>query len=396
LISRRAFLGASAAAATFPLWGNGLASATLNRTAATPDTFKLAFDDQTGAGATYAYVTGTTPDNKLVVLKADGSPYYPPSPSAEQTPLGEDCAIPIKTLSQVNVPKMAGARVYFVTDDKLDFFVNPGPALVHPSFLNSGDANYNRNWSFCEFTFNDAVLFANISYVDFVAIPLGLHLTTAGSGDQTVPGLPAKSLDPIADALKTQGGAWGSLIEAGSDGTPVRALSAHYRADQFSGYLDGYIDQVWQKYTGTDLTVDTQVPGLGVFTGRVGSDGVLKFNNGEAFTKPVTADVWSCDSGPFAIKAGDSDARKAIIPRLAAALNRTTLLDNPKQPTGEDPAKFYQAAETNHYARIVHSKLPDNRGYAFPYDDVSPGPDFSGAVQAGDPDTLTVTVNALR
>ena len=396
MISRRAFLGASAAAATFPLWGNGLASAARNRTAATPDTFKLAFDDQTGAGATYAYVTGTTPDNKLVVLKADGSPYYPPSPSAEQTRLGGDCAIPIKTISQVNVPKMAGARVYFVTDDKLDFFVNPGPALVHPSFLNSGDANYNRDWSFCEFTFNDAVLFANISYVDFVAIPLGLHLTTAGSGDQTVPGLPAKSLDPIADALKAQGGAWSSLIEAGSDGTPVRALSAHYRADQFSGYLDGYIDQAWQKYTGTDLTVDTQVPGLGVFTGRVGADGVLTFNNGEAFTKPVTADVWSCDSGPFAIKDGDSDARKAIIPRLAAALNRTTLLDNANQPTGEDPAKFYQAAETNHYARIVHSKLPDNRGYAFPYDDVSPGPDFSGAVQAGDPDTLTVTVNALR
>ncbi|MDT8913419.1 beta-1,3-glucanase family protein [Amycolatopsis sp. PS_44_ISF1] len=35
-------------------------------------------------------------------------------------------------------------------------------------------------------------------------------------------------------------------------------------------------------------------------------------------------------------------------------------------------------------------------GYAFPYDDVSPGPDFSGAVQAVDPDPLTVTVNTLR
>lgn len=138
------------------------------------------------------------------------------------------------------------------------------------------------------------------------------------------------------------------------------------------------------------------MPGLGAFTGQVGADGVLAFNNGERFGKPATPDVWSCDSGPFAIKQGDSDARKAIIPRLAAALNRTTLRDNPKQPTGEDPAKFYQNPETNHYARIVHSKLPDNRGYAFPYDDVSPGPDFSGAVQAGDPDTLTITVNALR
>lgn len=88
--------------------------------------------------------------------------------------------------------------------------------------------------------------------------------------------------------------------------------------------------------------------------------------------------------------------RKAIVPRLAAALNRTTLLDNPNQPTAEDPARFYGGDVTNHYARIVHSKLPDNRGYAFPYDDVSPGPDFSGAVFAGDPQVLTITINAAR
>ncbi|WP_116205933.1 glycoside hydrolase family 64 protein [Amycolatopsis circi] len=390
MISRRAFLGASAAAATFPLWNAAFASAT------TPDTAKVAFNDQSGASQAYAYITGTTLDNRLVILKADGTPYYPPSPGSDHTPLAEDCAIPLKSLSQVTVPKMYAALIYVVLDSKLDFFVNQGPALVHPSFLAADDPNYGRNWSFCEFTFNNDVLFANISYVDFVAIPIGLHLTTTGSGDQTVPGLPARSLDPICDALNAQGGKWGTLIETGGDGKPLRALSAHYRADQFGGYLDGYIDEVWKKYTSETLTVDTQVPGLGAFTGQVGADGVLAFNNGERFDKPATPDVWSCDSGPFAIKQGDSDARKAIIPRLAAALNRTTLRDNPKQPTGEDPAKFYQNPETNHYARIVHSKLPDNRGYAFPYDDVSPGPDFSGAVQAGDPDTLTITVNALR
>ncbi|WP_326834462.1 glycoside hydrolase family 64 protein [Amycolatopsis rhabdoformis] len=350
------------------------------------------FDDRSGADQTYIYVTGIAPDNRPVILKADGTPYYPPSPSA-QTPLAEDCAIP--ATAKLNVPKMAGARIYVVTDAKLDFFVNPGPALVHPSFVDTADPNHGRSWSFCEFTFNDAVLFANISYVDFVAIPMGLHLTTTGSGDQTVPGLPAGSLDPISAALKAQGGAWAELVDTGADGRPLRALSAQHRADRFSGYLDGYLDSVWQKYAGTDLTVDSQIPGLGKFTGRVGGDGQLAFGS-EKFAKPATADVWSCDSGPFALPAGASDARKAIVPRLAAALNRTTLLDNPNQPDGEDPAKFYTAPQTNHYARIVHSRLPDNRGYAFPYDDVSPAPDFSGAVQAGDPDTLTITINALR
>ncbi|MBB4684227.1 glycoside hydrolase family 64 protein [Amycolatopsis jiangsuensis] len=355
---------------------------------------RVAFDDQSGAGETYAYITGTTLDNRLVILKADGTPYYPPSPGAAQTPLEEDCAIPLKSLSQVSVPKMAGARIYFALDTKLDFFVNPGPAMVHPNFLASEDPNYARDWSFVEFTFNDDVLFANISYVDFVAIPMGLHLSTAGSGEQTVQGLPARSLDPICDELKKQGGPWAGLVED-DGGKALRALSAQHRADQFDGYLDGYIDQVWEKYGGTKLTVDSQRPDLGTFTGQVSGD-TLTFDNGESFGKPVTADVWSCDSGPFAIAGDASEARKAIVPRLAAALNRTTLLDNANQPVDEDPAKFYQAEATNHYARIVHSKLPDNRGYAFPYDDVTPGPDFSGAVQAGDPDTLTITINALR
>nr|WP_026359963.1 glycoside hydrolase family 64 protein [Amycolatopsis nigrescens] len=399
MISRRSFLGISAAAVTAPIWARGAAAM-----AATPATFTLSFENRSGSGNAFAYVAGTAPDGKLVLLKADGSPYNPASPPAEHTPLPEDCAIPLGPVGgapkQVQVPKMAGARIYLVTDDKLEFFLNPGPALVHPSFLNSGDPNFEKNWSFAEFTFNDAQLFANISYVDFVGMPLGLDLTTESSGRQTVPGLPSGSLDQICEELKAQGAKegsnWGELVQTGQNGANLRAMSAHYRADRFDGYLDGYIDEVWKKYSGQPLTVDSQNPGLGKFTGQVGGDGRLTFDNGESFDKPKTADVWSCDSGPFAIKSGDSDARKSIIPRLAAALNRTTLLDNANQPTGEDPAAFYGKPVTNHYARIVHEKLPDNRGYAFPYDDVSPGPDFSGAVQAGDPVVLTVAVNAVR
>ncbi|TVT14990.1 beta-1,3-glucanase family protein, partial [Amycolatopsis acidiphila] len=307
------------------------------------------------------------------------------------TPLPVDCAIPVGSGRQVSVPRMYAARIYLVTDAKLDFFLNPGPALVHPSFLNSSDPNFGRNWSFAEFTFNDAQLFANISYVDFVGLPLGIALSTTSSGSQSVPGLPSGSASALAGELSAQGSNWSQLVQT-SGGRPLRVLSAQHKADQFAGYLDGYIDQVWQKYATQPLTVDTQA--VGAFTGRVAGD-VLTFDNGESFTRPTTADVWSCDSGPFAIAQGASDARKAIIPRLAAALNRTTLLANANQPTGEDPAQFYRNAATNHYARIVHSKLPDNRGYAFPYDDVTPGPDFSGSVFAGDPAVLTVTVRGL-
>lgn len=383
MISRRSFLGLTAAtlATAVPLARSAYA--------ATPDTFGLKLVNNSGSGTVYAYVTGTTPYGRLVLLRADGTPYYPASPSAPTTPLPEDCAIPIASGAQVSVPKMGGARVYVVTDAKLDFFLDPGPNLVHPSFLNPGDPNYGKNWSFSEFTFNDTQLFANISYVDFVGIPMGLSLTS-GSGTSTVSGLPAGALDQIASSLTALGGEWAGLVQTGGGGN-LRVLSPHHHADRFGGYLDGYIDQVWQKYAGADLVVDSQNPGLGKFTGRVSGDRLVF--GAESFAKPSTADVWSCDSGPFALAAGASDARKAIVPRLAAALNRTTLLDNPNQPTDEDPARFYSGDATNHYARIVHSKLPDNRGYAFPYDDVSPGPDFSGAVFAGDPQVLTITIN---
>lgn len=386
MFSRRAFLGLSAAALTAPAWP-GLVTAS----AATPATFTLRLVDNSGSGTVYAYVTGTTPDNRLVLLTADGTPYYPSSPSATLTPLPVDCAIPVGSGRQVSVPKMAGARIYLVAGAKLDFFLNPGPALVHPSFLNTSDPNYAKNWSFAEFTFNDAQLFANISYVDFVGLPLGIALSTTSSGSQSVPGLPSGSASALASELSAQGANWSQLVQS-EGGRVLRVLSAQHRAGQFAGYLDGYIDQVWQKYATRPLTVDTQA--VGVFTGRV-TGNLLTFDNGESFAKPVTADVWSCDSGPFAIAPGASDARKAIIPRLAAALNRTTLLANANQPTGEDPAQFYRNAQTNHYARIVHGMLPDNRGYAFPYDDVTPGPDFSGSVFAGDPNVLTVTVGAL-
>ncbi|MTD59446.1 glycoside hydrolase family 64 protein [Amycolatopsis pithecellobii] len=387
MLSRRAFLGLSAAALTAPAWPGFVTAA------ATPATFTLSLVNNSGSGTVYAYVTGTTPDNRLVLLAADGSPYYPSSPSGTLTPLPVDCAIPVGSGRQVSVPRMAGARIYLVTDSKLDFFLNPGPALVHPSFLNTSDPNFGRQWSFAEFTFNDTQLFANISYVDFVALPLGIALSTTSSGSKSVPGLPSGSAAAVASELSAQGSNWGQLAQT-SNGRVLRVLSAHHKADQFAGYLDGYLDQVWQKYSGQQLRIDSQNPGLGVFTGTV-SGGSLTFDNGESFTKPTTADVWSCDSGPFAITAGASLARKAIIPRLAAALNRTTLLANANQPDGEDPAQFYRNAQTNHYARIVHSRLPDNRGYAFPYDDVTPGPDFSGSVFAGDPEVLTVTVNAF-
>lgn len=388
MLSRRSLLVLSATSVTVA----GLSR--LPSAAAAPATFTLRLVDNSGSGGAFAYVTGTSPDNRVVLLRSDGSPYYPSSPSSPQTPLPVDCAIPLP--NQVTVPRMSAARLYVVTGGaRLDFFLNPGPALVHPSFLNTSDANYGKDFSFAEFTFDDAGLYADISYVDFVGPPVGLDLTAASAPEQSVAGLPAGAVDGIASDLASVGGPWGGLVQKRSDGRNLRVIAAHHNAGNFAGYLDARIEAVWQRYSGSTLTVDSQNPSLGSFTGRV-SGGVLTFDNGETFGKPVTADVLSCDTGPFAIPQGASAARIAIVPRLAAAFNRTTLLDNPLQPTAEDPAKFYRNPVTNHYARVVHARLPGNRGYAFPYDDVTPGPDFSGSVYAQDPETLTLTVSATH
>jgi hypothetical protein len=83
-----------------------------------------------------------------------------------------------------------------------------------------------------------------------------------------------------------------------------------------------------------------------------------------------------------------------ITTRLAAALNRTTLLIDSNQPDGENPSNYYVNSPTNHYARTVDAVNLDGRGYAFLYDDVVPtgSADQSWAVYDQHLASLTVVV----
>lgn len=408
MISRRMFLTGTAAAATaltYPAWGSALSP----RAKAAPPTCELALENKSLPGTVHAYVTGHAQDTgQWVLLRADGSVYRPDSPSAPQTPLPVDCAIPLKGPGAspvvLTLPQMFGARVYFVRDDKLDFFLNPGPSLVEPAFATQADPNYGRTWSFCEFTFNPQQLFANISYVDLVtALPIGL--TLEGDETHTVAPLPDGALKKMADDLTAQaardGQPWDKLIIRGADGEVLRVISpqtvmAPYfdrpAEMPFRDVFDDYIDKVWEKYRSTDLKVDLQ-GGRGVLTGRVNGD-VLSFTGGHSFARPASKDVFTCNHGPFANNPGDPDDKKALLARIAAAFNRTTLLTHPDQPNGATTADYYLDPATNHWSRVVHANTPI--GYAFPYDDVRPDgqPDVSGAAFDGNPRRFTVTVGA--
>ncbi|MGH3647615.1 MAG: beta-1,3-glucanase family protein [Micromonosporaceae bacterium] len=376
MVSRRIFLAASGAVLAAPAWAWA---------ETTPETCELALD---GPSGTNAYVTGREEGtDRWMLLRADGGYYHLEEPPGPQTPLPVDCAIPVGRV--LTLRHMYGARIYFVRDAKLDFYVNPGPSLVEPAFATPGDSNYKKIWSFCEFTFNTTQIFVNLSYVDLVtALPIGLKLE--GDATQTVEPAPAGAVAAIADALAAQtaadGKPWDKLVLRDGD-TVLRAVAPQIQLDSgFASYWDGYVDQVWQKYAGTDLHVDLQ-GGRGVLTGRVNGD-LLTFGDGSSFARPVAKDIFTCNDGPFANNPSDPDSRKALIARLAAAFNRSTLYESADQPTADH---YYENPVTNHWARIVHASTPI--GYAFPYDDVRPdgAPDVSGAVWDGNPRRLTVS-----
>lgn len=347
----------------------------------------------------YAYITGQALDNgnKVCLIRSDGkTPYYPDTPPKVGTALAEDVGIRLGgsgSITSITIPHLAGGRLWFSVDQQLTFLLNPGgagAALVEPSISNPSDPNIDINWGFCEFTFSNGVIYANISYVDFVSIPIAMTLVLADGNEQKVAGLKPDGLEFVCNGLESQGGDWPKLVYK-ADGKRLRALSPNNGivmngGNLFQGYYDSYVNQVWDKYSNSDLTVDTQAQ-WGILKGRVKND-VLEFP-GASFAKPTTGDIFSNSTGPFQ---DNSNAKGPLTARLCAAFNRSTLLVNDVQPTKEQLSTFYKEEATNHFSRLVHEANIDGRGYAFPYDDVPAGDvDQSGFVN-GAPQDFIVSV----
>jgi hypothetical protein len=408
VVSRRAFVtaaatGGLAAAVSSPLWSAAMSPRAF---AATPS-LPISLQNNSGNSATvYAYISGADSSGWPGFVGSDGRFHRLPSPSAVLTPvpdysltLGGSGSAPTRlTLGDYVI----GGRVWFSVGRKIQFFVNPPggnggvPGLVQPGFT-STDPNWQTNWTFCEFTYNSANLYANISYVDMVALPIAMS-TTGSGGSQSVSPLPAGALASIASGLRAQhaadGAPWDQLVASDSSGAVLRVLSPAHSPVDFGGYWNSYLDQVWSYYQSHTLTVEAQ-GALGSYSGTV-SGGAFHFSglndNGVAFTKPSAVDIFGCASGP--LYNSGPDARGAVAARLAAALNRSTLLSpgGTSQPDGVAPSAYYQNAVTNHYARLVHQYA--TIGYAFPYDDVGPtgAAPVDGHIQDGAPTSWTISL----
>ncbi|GAB7366894.1 hypothetical protein MBLNU230_g1255t1 [Neophaeotheca triangularis] len=366
-----------------------------------PDSLRIALKNDSETENVYVYITGIAiqHNGQRCFIKANAKDlYFPQDVSAIGTQLAEDCAIPLGKPGEtkhVTIPQIAGGRLWITMNSKLTFLLNPGPALVEPSVLNPSDPNAGVNFGFVEFTLNDAQLYANISYVDFVPrVPIAISLQQASGQVQRVAGMAPDGLDRLAESMKQQaqqdGKPWDKLIVR-HDKKNLRVLNATHGGavgGSFDGYFEPYVEEVWQKYaSGAQMQIDTQA-GPGVLNGSV--KGNELDIGGEKFQKPNTADILGCNSGPFTT--GSSPVRNAIIPRLAAAFVRSTLHEVERHPS--QPETFYNHPITNHYARLVHEHNLDRKGYAFAYDDVQPdeGEDQSGKVNAGDPELFTISI----
>lgn len=367
------------------------------------------------AGSVNAYVTGLDSSNRLVMLQADGTFYYPTCDSSQSTPLiiSDNVAIPLGakgSTTKITVPGyISSARVWFAVGE-LKFFTvwNPAtnaPSLVEPSSANPSDPSAGVNWGFVELTYiENGGLYANISYVDFVGLILGMSLTvTDGSGTQSALGLSSDAVTSICNALEKQGKVdgeeWGNLCMADSDGNLLRVIAPNdyisSNPDAFSTFWSEYIDDVWKLFTTDTLSIDTQMS-AGTVGCQVQSDNLLHCDgDNRGYSKPVASDIFGCNSGPFAIESGDNAIHVAVVPRLCAAFERTTLTMEGGNTQPSLAAKdYYLSAPTNWYSKFVHQYEVDSKGYAFSYDDVNPENDVnqSGSVASGNPETLTVIV----
>ncbi|MEW1655341.1 beta-1,3-glucanase family protein [Streptomyces sp. NPDC093707] len=381
MITRRTLLGGlTAGAATAALAGRA-AGAPVPR-AAGPLPLHVVNDSGAYANTSvWIYVIGTAGDQQ-VHLTPDGR--LAPVALADNGPDGfTDYAVPLAAggTTTVNLSPMSG-RIYVALGSKLKIKAvtdgNGRPALATPAGWVAGDPNYNVLHDSVEFTYDAGGMHCNTTMVDMFSVPISLRLT--GAADQTTGTLKDGARDKIFADVKAAAGFDRLVIGDRRVIAPSHGLEAGLFA---ADYFAPAIDEAWSAYAAKDLTVKTVA---GTFTGRTGG-GQLTFHGPGtvSFAKPSTRDVLMCDG---ALAAPNDRIRGPIAAVLGSALNRSTLAGHATQPV-TDPAAFYQAQRTHHYARAMHAATRDGKAYGFPFDDVG---NFAAYVEDHAPKDLTLTL----
>ncbi|RYP67463.1 hypothetical protein DL769_005751 [Monosporascus sp. CRB-8-3] len=333
---------------------------------------------------------------------------------------------------------VSSGRVYICDSPEIEFGRTASGDFREPSFVNPSFDAYKHRCGFIEFDHSPSALWANLSFVDFVGLVLGMTVTTKSDKEIPSAGLEGDALQGICDEMEAQsekdGRDWGAMCLRNDGGEILRVIAPNMfiqtphlflppgRDTTMLDYYEEYVDRVWKKYRTETLTIDTQAKGVpGPNKGGPagpGGRGEADPNNGDnlvecgvegdslicdprgerhSFARPTTGDILGCNSGPFANSAATMPvSRLRIVPRLCAAFTRSTLLlDGGDVQPGPGMDQFYKDDPTNHYARIVHGHLGGRlrAGYAFAYDDANPaGEDVSGLINVPDPESLVIMI----
>ncbi|THY77722.1 glucanase B [Aureobasidium pullulans] len=382
--------------------------------AADSDFIELSFINKLSSSNVKAYVTGRDSNNALVMLHPDGTWYYPPATTATTPqPVTENVAIPLGAQGstvKISLPGYISAGRIWFADGNLQFYtVNAGGnvALVEPSAVNPSDPSSAVNWGFIELTYLDTAIYTNLSYVDFVGLPLGQKLTACDGTVLQAQGVHTQAVDDICADLEEQtcidGYPWADLCAYDASNNALRVLAPFdyisLYPNAFSDYWTSYVNDVWNHYTTTPLTIDTQVS-AGLVNCTVTGDYLNCAGDNRAYAKPSAADIFGCNGGPFAIIGSDNDVHRAVVPRLCAAFHRSTLLISGGniQPMSDVSGYYTKSGRAaNWYSKFVHDYEVDGKGYAFAYDDVTPtgGVDMAGLLSVAQPQILEVTVGGV-
>lgn len=389
--------------------------AATDSTTTTSGQLPLALVNKLASSNVHAYVTGLDANGALVMLQPNGAWYYPTAKDSTGVPalITGNVAIPLGaqgSTTSITLPGYISAGRVWFADGTLEFFTvmaaTGAASLVEPSAVNPSDPSADVNWGFIELTNTAASgLYVNLSYVDFAGLALGITMTDTSGNLYEARGLVNDAVTQICDELAAQAAAdgqpWDQLCMYSSSGTALRALSPYnYLAGinntAFENYWTSYINKVWTHYTTTPLTIDTQVS-AGLVNCTVSTSTNLLTCNGDnrGYAKPSASDIFGCNAGPFSIVSGDNSIHYAVVPRLCAAFHRSTFLLSGGNVQPSLPERdYYTLDPTNWYSSIVHDFEIDDKGYAFPYDDVTPtgAENVSGLLASSNPALLTVTI----
>jgi hypothetical protein len=295
-----------------------------------------------------AIVSGRDKEGNLILLDENFEWYYPQAEgtAGDRTPLPNTVRHklgPKHSTTNLRLPDyIYSARIYFA-DGGLQMFVVKTPdgrGLAEPSPFNPDDPNKNLNWGFAELTNSEIWgLYANLSFVDFVGMALGLKLRRHGNDTTEVKGVPTGGMHKICNDLRDQakkdGQPWDQLCLNNDEGQLMRVLSpaglVSINKTAFSDYWYPYTSETATMYSKETLTINTQAAaGMVNCTWQNSPNAAARELHCEGdnrpYAPPTTQDIFGCNTGPFAIFETDNDVHRAVVPRLCAAYNRGTFL----------------------------------------------------------------------